>query len=85
MISSRRQIAVTLIALAGAAAALGARPSPHGIRGVDGLARPLTGSLQLDDVPSAAPPINEGTSTPIPATSTGVPPAASTTLPPAGH
>ena len=39
MISSRRQIAVVLIALAGAAAALGARPSPNGIRGVDGLAR----------------------------------------------
>jgi uncharacterized protein len=51
----------------------------------DGIARPLTGSLQLDDVPSAAPPVDEGTRTPIPATSAGVPPAASTTLPPAGH
>ena len=51
----------------------------------DGIARPLTGSLQLDDVPSAAPPIDEGSSTPIPATSAGVPPATSTTLPPADH
>jgi outer membrane PBP1 activator LpoA protein len=51
----------------------------------DGLARPLTGSLQLDDVPSAAPPVDEGGSTPIPATSTGVPAASSTGLPPAEH
>jgi outer membrane PBP1 activator LpoA protein len=51
----------------------------------DGLARPLTGSLQMDDVPSAAPPLDESGSTPVPATSTGVPPATSTSLPPAGH
>lgn len=51
----------------------------------DGIARPLTGSLQMDDVPSAAPPVDEGTRTPIPATSTGGPPAASTILPPAAH
>ncbi|MCX7513988.1 penicillin-binding protein activator [Frateuria hangzhouensis] len=51
----------------------------------NGLARPLTGSLQLDDVPSSAPPASEGGSTPMPATSTGVPPATSTGLPPAEY
>ncbi|HET6804545.1 MAG TPA: penicillin-binding protein activator [Frateuria sp.] len=51
----------------------------------DGIARPLTGSLQLDDMPSAAPPVDEGGSTPVPASSTGVPPASSSGLPPAGH
>jgi hypothetical protein len=36
----------------------------------DGLARPLTGSLQLDDVPSAAPPVDADGGLPAPASST---------------
>lgn len=47
----------------------------------DGLAHPLTGSLQLDDVPSAAPPADSssnGLPAPAPASSTTAPP-------PAGH
>jgi hypothetical protein len=36
----------------------------------DGLARPLGGSLQMDDVPAAAPPTGD---LPAPASSTGAP------------
>lgn len=40
----------------------------------DGLARPLGGSLQLDDVPSAAPPVDPNSAAPAPAGSTEPPP-----------
>ncbi|WP_336806425.1 penicillin-binding protein activator [Fulvimonas yonginensis] len=51
----------------------------------DGVARPLTGSLELDDVPAAAPPVDEGSRTPIPAGASSAPAPAGTTEPPAGH
>ena len=41
----------------------------------DGLARPLGGSLQLDDVPSAAPPPEDAQDIPAPASSSDQPPA----------
>jgi hypothetical protein len=50
----------------------------------DGLARPLTGSLEMDDVPSAAPPDANGV-LPAPATSAQPASTSSTGLPPTGH